>query len=284
MMDRRHFVKISAGAAMGGILGLEHTLLARRAWPVGGRQLDRIGVQLYTVRHLLEEDFEATLEAVAKIGFHEVEFHDYFGRRPEQVKALLERLGLDSPAAHFSWQAFHEDLDGVIETARDIGHRYVLLAWLPPEDRSTLAQYEDLAEFCNKVGKACNSAGLQFAYHNHDFEFQPIGGRIPFDILLDETDPDLVEFEMDLFWILKGGRDPLEYFQSHPGRFTLCHIKDRGEDQKMADVGAGEIDFASIFRRSDQAGLKYYFIEHDEPADPLASIESSFQHLTALTF
>ena len=284
MMDRRHFVKISAGAAAAGMLGLEHTLLAKKTWAETGRKLDRIGVQLYTVRHLLEEDFEGTLEAVAKIGFHEVEFHDYFGRRPEQVKALLDRLGLDAPAAHFPWQAFREDLDGVIETALAIGHRYVLLAWLPPGDRSTIAQYESLAAFCNRVGKTCKSAGLKFAYHNHDFEFQPIDGQVPFDVLLHETEPNLVEFEIDLFWILKGGCDPLEYFESHPGRFTLCHLKDMGEGQKMADVGAGQIDFGSIFRRSERAGLEYFFIEHDAPDDPLASIKASFDYIETLRF
>lgn len=284
MIDRRHFVKISAGAALGGILGLEHTSLARAAEAAGQRKLDRIGVQLYTVRYLLEEDFEGTLEAVAEIGFHEVEFHNYFGREPQQVKDLLERLGLDAPAAHFSWQAFREDPDGVIETAKAVGHRYALLAWLPPEDRSTIAQYKELAAFCNQLGKACKSAGLRFAYHNHDFEFLPVEGQVPFDVLLNETDPDLVEFEIDLFWIIKGGHDPFEYFEKHPGRFTLCHVKDMGEGETMLDVGAGQIDFASIFARSEQAGLRYYFIEHDEPTDPLASIRSSFNYLEALKF
>jgi len=284
MMDRRHFVKISAGAAVGGLLGLEHPSLARLAAAAGHRSLDRIGVQLYTVRTLLEKDFEGTLEAVAQIGFHEVEFHDYFGRTPQQVRDLLDELGLDAPACHFPWPDLQNDLEGVIETAKAIGHRYVILAWMPPEDRSTIAQYRDLAVFCNRAGQACKSAGLQFAYHNHDWEVQPLEGQVPFDLLLNDTDPDLVEFEIDLFWITKGGSDPFEYFDSHPGRFTLCHVKDMGVHQEWVDVGSGQIDFGPIFARSEQAGLKYYFIEHDEPADPLASIEASFNHLVALKF
>lgn len=284
MMDRRRFVKISVGAAAAGLVGLESSSVVRWAAAAGGRSLDRIGVQLYTVRTLMEQDFEGTLEAVAKIGFHEVEFHDYFGRTPKQVRDLLDRLDLDAPAAHFPWPDPQTDLEEVIETAKIIGHRYVILAWLPPEDRSTLEQYQYLAAFCNRAGKACKSAGLQFAYHNHDWEFQPLEGQVPFDLLLNQTDPDLVEFEMDLYWITKGGRSPFEYFDSHPGRFTLCHVKDMGEKQEWVDVGSGRIDFAPIFARSEQAGLRYYFIEHDEPADPLASIEASFQHLTALTF
>lgn len=283
MIDRRHFVKIS-GAAIGGVLGLEYLSCAEPAKGPGSRSLERIGVQLYTVRNLLEEDFEGTLEAVAEIGFHEVEFHHYFGREPQQVKDLLEQLGLDAPAAHFPWDSFREDHESVIETAKAVGHRYVLLAWLPPEDRATIDQYRELAAFCNKVGETSKSAGLQFAYHNHDFEFLPVEGQVPFDVLLAETDPDLVEFEIDLFWIVKGGHDPLDYFDNHPGRFTLCHVKDMAAGEKMVDVGAGELDFASIFARSDQAGLEHYFIEHDEPTDPLASIEASFKHLEALKF
>jgi sugar phosphate isomerase/epimerase len=284
MIDRRHFVKASTGAALGGILGLEHSSLARIAEATGDRSIDRIGVQLYTVRTLMEKDFQGTLGAIADIGFHQVEFHDYFGRQPQQVRKILDRLGLEAPAAHFPWQAFKEDADGVIETAQAVGHRYVLLAWLPPEDRTSIAQYKDLAAICNEVGEACKSVGLQFAYHNHDFEFQAIDGQVPFDLLLSETDPDLVEFEIDLYWIIKAGHDPLDYFQAHPGRFTLCHVKDMAGGGGMADVGSGRIDFAAIFARGQQTGLRYFFVEHDEPPDPLASIASSFNYLKGLRF
>lgn len=284
MLDRRQFVRISAGAALGGLLGFESTSLIGATQAAGARTLDRIGVQLYTVRTLMEKDFEGVLRAVAGIGFHEVEFHDYFGHSPQKVRSLLDELGLDAPAAHFPWPDLRENIDGAIAMAKTIGHRYVILAWLPPEDRSTLAQYEDLAAFCNKAGEACRQAGLQFAYHNHDWEFQPLEGQVPFDLLLNETDPDLVDFEMDLYWITKGGRSPFDYFESHPGRFPLCHVKDMGTNQEWADVGSGSIDFASIFARGEQAGLKYYFVEHDEPVDPLASIEASFDHLESLNY
>ena len=121
MIDRRQFVRISAGAAAVGLVGLEHPSLVRLAAAAGGRSLDRIGVQLYTVRTLMEQDFEGTLEAVAEIGFHEVEFHDYFGRQPEQVRDLLDRLDLDAPAAHFSWPDLQTDLDEVIEQEEEPG-------------------------------------------------------------------------------------------------------------------------------------------------------------------
>jgi sugar phosphate isomerase/epimerase len=284
MLDRRQFVKISAGAAMGGLLGGDSAPLFGVTRPAADRALDRIGVQLYTVRSLLERDFEGTLAAVAEIGYREWEFHDYFGRTPQQVRGLLDQLGIDAPAAHFRWPDLQNDLGAVIETALVIGHRYVILPWLPPEDRATLDQYRYLADFCNRAGETCRQAGLRFGYHHHDWEFQPLEGEVPFDLMLAETDPDLVEFEMDLYWITKGGRSPFEYFDSHPGRFTLCHVKDMGRDRSWADVGSGSIDFASIFARSEQAGLRYYFVEHDEPADPLASIAASLDHLESLKF
>ena len=284
MIDRRYFVKVSAGAACGGILGLEHLTLARVAEATGHRSLDRIGVQLYTVRSLLDEDFEGTLEAIAEIGFQQVEFFNYFGRQPQEVRGILDELSLETPAAHFPWQAIKENHEAVIETALAVGHRYVLLAWFPPEERSTISQYQELAALCNRVGRACTSAGLRFAYHNHDFEFQAIDGQVPFDLLLNETDPDHVEFEIDLYWIVNGGCDPLAYFEAHPGRFTLCHVKDMAEGESMADVGAGRIDFATIFAKGEQAGLRYFFVEHDEPEDPLASIEASFNYLKRLRF
>ena len=284
MMDRRSFVKVAAGAALGGVVGLGGRAPARARAAAGTRRLDRIGLQLYTVRSLLQEDFPGTLKAVADAGYDEVEFAGYFDRPPEEVRALLERVGLDAPAAHVPLDALQRDLAGTIEAARTVGHRYLVCPWLSPEDRVSIERYQELATLWNEVGAACREAGLRFGYHNHDFEFAAIGGRLPFDVLLAETDPELVDFELDLFWITKGGQDPLRYFARHPGRFTLCHVKDMAADGSMVDVGKGGIDFAAIFARAEQAGLKHFFVEHDQPPDPLASIAASHDHLAALRF
>lgn len=280
MIDRRSFVKLAAGAAVGTAWGLDGGARALAA----GRSLDRIGVQLYSVRRLMQEDFVGTLEAVAAIGYDEVEFAGYFDREPQEVKAILDRLGLDAPAAHVSIDLLRSDLAGTIERARAIGHRYLICPWLAPQERDSIAAYRALAAFFDEVGAACREAGLAFAWHNHEFEFEELEGRVPFDILLDETDPELVTFELDLFWIVKGGADPLAYFERHPGRFPLCHVKDMTAGGEMVDVGAGAIDFAAIFARAAPAGLRYFFVEHDEPAEPLASIAASHDHLRALTF
>ena len=135
-------------------------------------------------------------------------------------------------------------------------------------------------------GPMAHAAGMRFAYHNHDFEFKAIDGTRPYDILLNETDPSLVDFEMDLFWVVYGGANPLDLFNQYPKRFPLVHVKDSSgpPDKKMVDVGQGTIDFRSIFAQGDKAGIKHYFVEHDQPADPIATIRNSYKYLHALRY
>jgi len=161
-----------------------------------------------------------------------------------------------------------------------------VIAWIPAEERHTLDDYKRWAERLNRAATEAKAAGLQFAYHNHDFEFVPLDGKLPYDVLLTETDPKLVQLEMDLYWIVKGGQDPLAYFARWPGRLPMVHVKDSAgpPDHRMVEVGAGKIDFKKIFAQSDQAGIRHYFVEHDEPADPFASIRASCEYLKRLEF
>jgi len=283
MMDRRSFVKVAAGAAAGGMFGLGCSDDAMTIEVAPGKSLDRVGLQLYTVRYLMESDFVGTLEAVANAGYDDVEFAGYFDHEPEKVRALLDRLGLGAPATHVSLDALRQDLAGTIAHAKAVGHRYLICPWLAEEERS-IEGYRKLATFLNETGTACRDAQLRIGWHNHDFEFETIDDTIPFDVLLDETDPELVEFEIDLFWILAAGSDPFDYFDRYPGRFSLCHVKDMTADGTMVDVGAGEIDFAEIFAQSEKAGLEHFIVEHDEPTDPIASITASHEYLANLTF
>lgn len=278
MMNRRTFLKTSTGAVLSGLL--TKTVSAGAA----ERSLKKIGVQLYTVRSLMEKDFNGTLAKVAAAGYQEVEFAGYYEHKPKDVKKLLNRLGLKAPSTHQGLAVFEQKMDWLIETAKIIGHQYVVCPWLSTEQRSTIDHYKKLAASFNQFGEASQKAGLQFAYHNHDFEFAPLAGQIPFDVLLAETDPKLVQIEIDLYWMIKAGYDPLAYFEKYPGRFPLCHVKDMAAEQKMVDVGQGQIDFAKIFAQSQQAGLKHYFVEHDQPENPLQSITASGQYLKALKF
>jgi len=272
-MNRRQFVQ-TAGAAAFAV-----------AMPHAPRRLDRIGLQLYTVRDYMAKDFAGTLARVAAIGYREVEFARYFGNHPREVRALLDRHSLAAPAAHVGPGA-GDEWRAALDAAQAIGHDYLVVAWIPAEQRRTLDDYRRFAERFNRAGEEARAAGMQFGYHNHDFEFVPMQGRLPYDVLLAECDPDLVQLELDLYWITKGGQDPLTYFARWPGRFPLVHVKDSmgPPEHKMVDVGAGKIDWKKIFAREDQAGIRHFFVEHDEPENAFASIRASCDFLKRLEY
>jgi sugar phosphate isomerase/epimerase len=277
-MRRRDFICSTSGAALAAAFPFPR--------PVGPRGLDRIGLQLYTVRAAMAKDVAGTLARVAEIGYREVEFAGYFDRAPAAVKAALASAGLAAPAAHVGYETLGDGWDGVLDAAKTIGHAHVLVAWIPREARSDLDGWKRVAERFNRAGERAHVAGLRFAYHNHDFEFTAVDGQTPYDVLLGATDPALVGFEMDLYWTVKGGRDPLAYFAAHPGRFELVHVKDSAgpPDHRMVDLGRGRIDFAAIFAKSAQGGIRHYFVEHDEPRDPFAFCRDAFAYLRRLEF
>lgn len=289
-MNRRHFLHTSAGLALGslawGSAGCTSDAgsQAGTSASTGTNQLTAIGVQLYTVRSLMADDFEGTLRSIADIGYDEVEFAGYYERSPSAVRGILDDLGLAAPSAHVSLDQLRDDLDVVVETAQTIGHEYVICPWLPQDEHESIADYRTLAQFFNEVGAQLQDAGLQFGYHNHAFEFESIDDERPYDVLLDETDPEYVTMELDLYWIIDAGHDPISYFEQYPGRFALCHVKDRTAEGAMAAVGTGTIDFPSIFAQHEQAGLQKYIVEHDNPESPLASLRSSYEYLSALRF
>ncbi|MFQ5675496.1 MAG: sugar phosphate isomerase/epimerase family protein [bacterium] len=287
-MQRRDFLRLSAGMAIGSI-SLVDLACGRTesdqtpSISSGSKKLKRIGVQLYTVRTLMKDDFEGTIAKVAQLGYEEVEFAGYYDRKPSDVRKLLDELELAAPATHIGLQELQENLDQIIDASAIIGHKFIVCPWLP-EDQRTMDGYKSLAEFLNTAGEACKKAGMRLAYHNHSFEFETIDEQVPYDILLNETDPDLMDMEIDLFWIRHAGKDPLAYFANYPGRFKLCHVKDMKSSGEMTSVGNGVIDFAAIFAKSEQAGLDHFFIEHDQPDDPLDSISKGIRYLENLTF
>ncbi len=280
MSDRRTFLhQVGSAALAAGFAPMAIPAARRRA------RIERIGLQLYTVRHVFEKDFEGTLARVAATGYREVEFAGYFGKSPAEVRAILDRHGLAAPSVHVGSVA-PEQWHAALDAAHVIGHRFVVVPWIPVEARTGIDGYKKVAAGFNRAAEEARAAGLQFAYHNHDFEFTPVAGQLPYDVLLAETDPKLVQMEMDLYWIVKGGQDPLAYFARWPGRFPCVHVKDSAgaPAHKMMDVGAGTIDFKKIFAHHAQAGIQHYFVEHDEPADPFASIRASCEYLKQLEF
>jgi len=256
------------------------------AWPApsAADRLKRIGMQLYTVRDALKADFDGTLQKVAAIGYKEVEFAGYMGRTPEEVKASLQRAGLSAPAEHVDLEVLEKDWTATVEAAHTVGHEYLVVAWIDAARRGSVDDYKRIADIFNRIGRQANAVGLRFGYHNHAYEMAPLEGQVPYDVLLQHTDPDLVCFEMDLYWTVDGDKDPLAYFAKYPGRFPLVHVKDRTASGQMVDVGAGTIDWTAIFAHRKQAGIKHEFVEHDDPGDPFASITASYAYLRALRF
>ncbi|MBX3278494.1 MAG: sugar phosphate isomerase/epimerase [Acidobacteria bacterium] len=296
MKTRRDFLKdlsIGGGLCLTGIA----TGCGREAAPVdtstptptpvseGTNSLGSIGVQLYTVREEMKKDFEGTLEKIAALGYKEVEFAGYYDRTPDQVRAVLERNRLAAPATHIPIEQLRSNLPQTIAAAKTIGHQYIICPWLDDVERIFLDDYRKHAALFNRVGAACRKAGIQFAYHNHEFEFESFDGQMPYDLLLKECDAELVKMELDLYWIARGGQDALAYFDNHPGRFPLVHVKDleRG-GIRAVEVGQGSLNFGAIFAQSEKAGIKHYFVEQDEPADALANIRTSIEYLKNLRF
>lgn len=290
-VNRRDFLKDLAAVGLGGgwlsactAAGTGGTSASAAVVPVANRS-NAIGLQLYTVRDRLQRDFEGTVAEVAQVGFKELEFAGYYNHTPAQVRAILDRLNLRAPSTHISLDQFRKDLNGVLSTAQTVGHEYVVIPSLPESERS-LDAYRRLAAEFNRYGQAARQRGMRFGYHNHSFEFEDLGGgQTGFAVLLKETDPALVDFELDLFWTVNSGRDPVELFAQYPGRFPLWHVKDMADIQgakRMVAVGQGEIDFRRIFANAERSGMKYFFVEHDRPEDSLASIRTSYQHLRQL--
>lgn len=250
-------------------------------------KLGRLGIQLYTVRRELAKDVEGTLSRLADIGYREVEFAGYPNGTARSLRKILDRLRLSAPSGHVGLQALRSDWDRTLDQGAVLGQRYVVVAFVPSNERRTADDWKRIAALFNKAGEAARARGLQFAYHNHDYEFVPLEGQVPYDLLLQETDPRLVQLELDLYWITKGGQDPLAYFAKWPGRFPLVHIKDMDATPRRSftEVGRGTIDFKRIFGKAKQAGIRHYFYEQDEvPGSPFDSAKASFDYLRALTF
>lgn len=248
-----------------------------------GRRVENVGLQLYTLRNELSQDFEGTLARVAELGFKEMEFAGYYGRSASNVRRILDRNGMTSPAAHIQLQALRDDLEGEVERAAILGQKYIVVPILP-ESQRTISEYQRTADYLNRAGEVCKQAGIKMGYHNHNFEFEETDGQIPYDILLNETEADLVDMELDLYWIRNADVDPIRYFENHPGRFSMLHVKDMDEFGRMAEVGRGEIDFAEIFSYADTAGFKHFFVEHDRPGNGLASIAVSIYTVRNIVF
>lgn len=254
-----------------------------------------VGLQLYTVRRQLQANFPGTLRKVASIGYTEVEFAGFDKKSVPHIKQLLKSDGLNAPSGHFGYQQLDSDLDGLIDDAHTLGLKYLVLPSLPSSLRHSVDNYKRGADFMNKTGGRLRKAGLHFAYHNHNRDFEKFGNVVALDVLIQHTDPALVNFEMDCFWVTRAGYDPVAYMNKYPGRFPLLHIKDERKhypptatgptpSAAFAPVGRGIINWKRIFRAARKGGLKYYFVEQDQSElPPFQAIKISYDYLHKLT-
>ncbi len=280
MITRRHFIQTTALATAGSaLMTMPENIFAKK--------IKTVGVQLYTVRAEMAKDFEGTLKAVAALGYKEFEFAGYNNKSPQEVKTLLSSLGVTAPSAHFALAALEKDLSKTIDTAKAVGHKIIICPFLMPNERKTLDDYKKVCGILNRAGEACQKAGIQLGYHNHDFEFKELEGQLPMDLMLAECDKNLVKIELDLGWITHAGKDPLTYFAKHPGRFICFHVKDMNPNTKevTVELGRGNVDFKRILAKSKQAGVKHYFVEQDRSTmSPLESLKISMEYLKKLEF
>lgn len=293
---RRRFV---AQAGRCGIAALAAAALPRPSWttPLGGP----VGIQLYAVKDTLQADPAATLRALSDIGFGEVETAGFGKLSVQQFRALLDAARLRCPSAHLPFDT--GDPGALFEQAHALGAQYAVSGSLraalfegrPPPGMS-LDEAQRTAELANRIGEHARRAGLQYAYHNHNFEFVPQGDAgVGYDLLLRETDPQLVKFEIDCGWMVLGGRDPRDYFTRYPHRFPMIHVKDflpvaaqggaanaATANHPGAELGHGMIDYRPIFAVAEKSGLKHYFAEQEGPFTRMSQLEAARQAYTYL--
>ena len=238
-----------------------------------------IALALYTVRDETALDFAGTLRRVAEIGYRAVEFARYGGLSADQIAALLRETGLQAPATHVYFNPLTAEIDEEIDYCRAIDCTYLVLPGLPEELRDP-ARISELARRMNELGRRCRDAGLQFGYHNHDWEFAGSEGTRFLDLLLDATDPDLVQLELDVYWAAYAGVDPTAFLQEHRGRVPILHLKDMTPDRHFTEVGDGELGLIEMARAAPGYDVAWGIVEHDAPQMPsLESARRSLQNL-----
>ncbi len=250
-----------------------------------------LAVQLYTVREAVAKNLEGALEQLAGLGYKNIELYGYngtfFGKTVSEFKTILANTGIKVLSSHHTTGiamkgkgTLTDGWDKAIEDIHAIGADYMVCAFLFPNER-TPENYKSLPAMLEKAGTATKAAGIQFAYHNHDFEFEKLDDTLVYDFLLKNTSSDLVKMEMDLYWISKAGQDPVAYFEKYPGRFAMWHVKDMEAGTKaITEVGNGTIDFDRIFKARKKAGLKYWFVEQDtSKRDMFESLKISRDYL-----
>ena len=281
-MDRRRFLQLSSGAVAG------MAVTGARSAHVAEAPLDRIGLELYSVRREMAKDFDRTLATVREIGYTDVELlwsFDNFGKSPAQVKAALEREGLRAPSAHIAPITILVGWEKRLETAKLLGHEYLIVPSLTNDTSRTLDEWREWADKFNAAGAVARRAGIWLAFHNEADHMKPIDGVVPYDTFVQRLDPTVVRLQLDVGNMLMGGGDPMSYLDKYRDRYWSFHIKDVVPDRsKDVELGRGTFDFKRFLARVPSINDKPCYVEHESATDELAAARSNFRYLSALDF
>lgn len=282
MSNRREFIKTGACATAAGMMLPSFSFKKTKKMAPG--------IQVYSVRNQIKEDFAGSMKKLADIGYKQIEGYGlnldgkFLGKiSPEYYKKTINDLGMKMIATHCGYFS-NEDASKMIDASKAAGLEYLVIPFTPGNIRKDIDGWKAVAENFNKIGEQCNAAGIKFGYHNHAFEFEKLDGQIPQEVLISETDADKVIFEADLFWTVKGNYDPIALINKFPGRIKLFHVKDMSNDGEPATVGQGKIDFKSIFEAGKKAGLDHYFIEDERTDDPFTNVKADHDYIVKQKF
>jgi sugar phosphate isomerase/epimerase len=279
MQTRRSFLIDTSAIAVGSLL--------LPSFLESGRKVKNTGVQLYTFRREMLADAKGTLQQIASLGIKQIESArsdkgHYYGLSPKEMKQVCTDLGMTLRSGHVH---IDDKWKQTVNEAAESGQEYVICSTMPT-DGQTKDNYKKVAEAFNKAGEDCKKLNLKFGYHNHAYEFDNDKGQVLYDVLLDNTDAAFVNMEMDLGWVIVGGKNPLDYFNKYPGRFPLWHLKDMDLVKKHSvEFGKGSLDIVAMLKHSKKAGMKYFFVEQEEYASgPFESMKENMDYLAKLKF
>lgn len=301
--NRRKFLQLSGTMAAGSLIlpsigcgnsGTEKTKSSEEEKTTTTEikpSIDEFGIQLYTLRDDIPKDPKGVLKQLAGYGYKQIEGYEgdqglFWNMTNKDFKKYLDDIGLKMVSAHCN---IHDDFETKVQQAAEIGMDYLVCPWIGPQ--KSVDDWKKVCDLFNSCGEICNKAGIKFAYHNHAYTFKAFTGMIPHDFLMENTDPDLVDHEMDIYWVVTGGADPIDYLKKYSNRFRLCHVKDRlkdaGEEREAScNLGTGIIDFPKILNVAKENGMKYFIVEQEryDNSTPLKSAQVGADYLKNLVF
>jgi len=320
MLNRREFMQTSTATVGGAIL--TSSLMAAT---YKNFKIKNIGLQLWSIAKTLEKDFTGALQMLSQIGYKELELFGpypfstekdkaswnaitgmvgfsqsgYFNHSPEQLKVILDSKGLRTPAMHVGLDTLRYKLSETAEASHILGQQYAGIAFIPEEERRTLDDYKRVADEFNVIGEKAKALGLRFYYHNHGYGLKEMEGKVPFELILERTDPSLVYLEMDIFWTTAGGADPIKYLDNNAGRYKLIHIKDMKKQVRFAgdggnpqqwtelfpyitDAGSGVLDLKTILSHAKKSGVEHFIVENDVITNPKDSLNKGFKYVASV--